>query len=631
MTPPASPVAGDDVAGGSVAAGDPARARAGTDRRDPAPGRRATPLRGTGPERPTREVPAGAARFATFEDDLRDDYEPEPARRRLVRSQDDRLVGGVAGGLGRHFDIDPLIFRIALRGPDLRRRVRRLRLPGRARRVPARGCDRPRCVGARAHRGAGLLAAAALARSSRTGSGARSCRGLLVAGGIIYLLVRVVRDDGASHLGRIAARIALGIALLSLAAAASRPRRRARALGGGILIAGLVIALGVALVGGAFRGGARWLIVPAFVLALPLGVVSAADLELEGDWGERTFRPASVARARRRLRDGRRATCRSTCATLDLPAGRTELPLKLGVGEIEVPVPDDTCVTYDIDVGGGDVTTLDGELDGGVDLDVSGDARRAGRRARAARDRRPRRRRGGHRPRLRRAGRPWRRGPATTSACDLGAFDGPAAAGLPGDVMKARPGFDPGSLVAGLIVIELGIVLLLDRTGVLDLRFDYWWPALAAVGGVLLACGLAGPQRARLTGVAPSAVAVPGTRPEPLRRDRSRAVVGGRLRGPRTAPRRRPARPARRLHRRLGGGRRRHRRCTSICWALLPAAGEGERGLLGPARCPGARARWWPPGSRCWSSASCSSSAPGASGSATRSCGPSCSPPAAAR
>ena len=62
--------------------------------------------------------------------------------------------------------------------------------------------------------------------------------------------------------------------------------------------------------------------------------------------------------------------------------------------------------------------------------------------------------------------------------------------------MKARPGFDPGSLVAGLIVIELGVVLLLDRTGVLDLHFDYWWPlALAALGGVLLACGLAGPQR----------------------------------------------------------------------------------------------------------------------------------------
>jgi hypothetical protein len=64
--------------------------------------------------------------------------------------------------------------------------------------------------------------------------------------------------------------------------------------------------------------------------------------------------------------------------------------------------------------------------------------------------------------------------------------------------MKARPGFDPGSLVAGLIVIALGLLLLLDRSGVLDLRFDYWWPAgLGALGGALLACGLAGPPRGR--------------------------------------------------------------------------------------------------------------------------------------
>jgi Domain of unknown function (DUF5668) len=64
--------------------------------------------------------------------------------------------------------------------------------------------------------------------------------------------------------------------------------------------------------------------------------------------------------------------------------------------------------------------------------------------------------------------------------------------------MRSRPGYDPGSLVAGLIVIALGVVLLLDQTGVLDLRFDYWWPAaLGALGGVLLACGLAGPPRGR--------------------------------------------------------------------------------------------------------------------------------------
>jgi hypothetical protein len=64
--------------------------------------------------------------------------------------------------------------------------------------------------------------------------------------------------------------------------------------------------------------------------------------------------------------------------------------------------------------------------------------------------------------------------------------------------MRARPGFDPGSLVSGVIIIVLGLLLLADRTGIVDLRFDYWWPAaLAAVGGVLLACGLAGPPNGR--------------------------------------------------------------------------------------------------------------------------------------
>ena len=38
---------------------------------------------------------------------------PRPrAPRRLTRSSSDRVLGGVAGGLGRYFDIDPIIFRI---------------------------------------------------------------------------------------------------------------------------------------------------------------------------------------------------------------------------------------------------------------------------------------------------------------------------------------------------------------------------------------------------------------------------------------------------------------------------------------------------------------------------------------
>jgi phage shock protein PspC (stress-responsive transcriptional regulator) len=30
---------------------------------------------------------------------------------RLTRSTDDKMIGGVAGGLGRHFGVDPVLFR----------------------------------------------------------------------------------------------------------------------------------------------------------------------------------------------------------------------------------------------------------------------------------------------------------------------------------------------------------------------------------------------------------------------------------------------------------------------------------------------------------------------------------------
>ena len=37
----------------------------------------------------------------------------DPNRRRFLRSKDDRVIAGVAGGLGNYFDIDPIIIRIA--------------------------------------------------------------------------------------------------------------------------------------------------------------------------------------------------------------------------------------------------------------------------------------------------------------------------------------------------------------------------------------------------------------------------------------------------------------------------------------------------------------------------------------
>jgi uncharacterized membrane protein (DUF4010 family) len=61
---------------------------------------------------------------------------------------------------------------------------------------------------------------------------------------------------------------------------------------------------------------------------------------------------------------------------------------------------------------------------------------------------------------------------------------------------RRRP--DVVSIVAGLAVTVLGVLLLLDQAGTLDLQFDYAAPAvLATVGAVLLAMGLSGPSRDR--------------------------------------------------------------------------------------------------------------------------------------
>ena len=76
------------------------------------------------------------------------------------------------------------------------------------------------------------------------------------------------------------------------------------AFGGGAIVAGAVLGLGVVMIIGAFGGGARWLIVPALLLALPVAVVSAADLDLEGGVGERHYRPATVADLRSDYRLG---------------------------------------------------------------------------------------------------------------------------------------------------------------------------------------------------------------------------------------------------------------------------------------------------------------------------------------
>lgn len=54
-----------------------------------------------------------------------------------------------------------------------------------------------------------------------------------------------------------------------------------------------------------------------------------------------------------------------------------------------------------------------------------------------------------------------------------------------------RRELDTTSLVAGLALAAFGTLVLLDQADVLNLRFGYFWPAVAATfGAILLASGL---------------------------------------------------------------------------------------------------------------------------------------------
>ena len=232
---------------------------------------------------------------------------PLPPRPRLTRSSDDRLIGGVAGGLGRHLNIDPLAIRITFVILSFAGGLGVLAYLACLVFVPTDDPTAPPMRWGLARTvGAGLLAVAALAFLVPNWLWGPELSVLLAAGVVVYLLIRVVRDEGASHIGRLAAKVAIGIVLLALAIGGFMAAAAGSALGGGIAIAGLIIACGVGLVGGAFRGGARWLIAPALVLALPLAAVAATDLDVRGTWGDRTFRPAASRRPGSRIRDGGR-------------------------------------------------------------------------------------------------------------------------------------------------------------------------------------------------------------------------------------------------------------------------------------------------------------------------------------
>jgi phage shock protein PspC (stress-responsive transcriptional regulator) len=292
------------------------------------------------------------------------------AQRRLTRSSSDRVLGGVAGGLGRYFDIDPIIFRIGFVVLTIAGGAGILAYLAAWLFVPEDPIPGEAPVGrnkALTYAGAGVLIIAACVA---LGPGLFFVGPPLFGFGLLALLgVALWRaaenrgDDGNVVLRRAGLAILLivvsGVGFLAVGVGA--------AVGGGAVIAGLVIATGVALCVSAFIGGARWLVLPALIIAIPLGFVAAAGIDVDGGIGDRDYRPTSLAE----VRDGYSlgiGELRVDLREIDLPAGRTPLELDMGIGSVRVLVPEDVCVASKLRVGAGYARVFDRDS-AGLDVD----------------------------------------------------------------------------------------------------------------------------------------------------------------------------------------------------------------------------------------------------------------------
>jgi phage shock protein PspC (stress-responsive transcriptional regulator) len=313
---------------------------------------------GGGPEDPTSEQPTAQP----------------PAPRRLYRSRTDRIIGGVCSGIARYFAIDPVIVRIAavalifLGGTGLFAYVAAVLLMPNEPAEPGGEPEGPR----RSVAIAGaivLIIAIAVAlpfHGGWWGGWPLVPLGLIaLAGLVVWRLASGQQPEGDA--GAVLRAMGLGVALIALCLALAFGSAWAAAAGGNTVVAVAVVIAGVALIAGAFMGPqARWMILPALAVALPAGVVAAAGIDVKGGYGDQTYRPASIAA----VRDSYRLGAGKLVVDLrgaHLTAGDHPIKLRLGVGEAQLVVPPNVCVSTNSHLGIGGVQVFN-HGSGGIDF-----------------------------------------------------------------------------------------------------------------------------------------------------------------------------------------------------------------------------------------------------------------------
>lgn len=250
-------------------------------------------------------------------------------RRPLLRSKDDRLIWGVAGGLAAHLGFSATVVRLAF-------------------------------VIVTLFGGAGLLA-------------------------YLVLAVALPQDDGTgkpvdesvwARLGKVVLVCILVAIALGLAAGLALVSAWVTATGHGTAIAVTVIFIGLALVAAAFATDVRRRATPpllmlALVLGIPAGGIAAADIKFDNSVGERNYTPTVAADI---PADGYKL------GTGQLVVDLRQLPWKpgqtvaasahLGLGQMIVSVPSRVCVVGHATGKAGELIVA-GDVSRGVDPEVT--------------------------------------------------------------------------------------------------------------------------------------------------------------------------------------------------------------------------------------------------------------------
>ena len=319
----------------------------------------------------------------------------------LHRSRDERILAGVAGGLGRYFDITPTFFRIGFAilalvgGAGILLYVAAwlvIRTKGRAARSCPRPSAPPRPSLAPGRRRPGRDRARLSVRAGGLGPTAVS-RGRCSCSAGWRSCWRSAAPPTARRRTTAARCPTSSTTPGDAATPAARPRQPSLLLPGlGVLLAAAgalallqavgvdvrwdvalavgAIGAGVAFVAGvALRRRTGGLVVVGLVLATLAIAVSAVDVRLEGPIGTRVYTPVETSDLKRDY-DISMGDLRLDLSNAALAEGDTEVDANVGIGELTVIVPEDVALDVDASASAGQVTVF-GRSESGVDADLS--------------------------------------------------------------------------------------------------------------------------------------------------------------------------------------------------------------------------------------------------------------------